>query len=348
MFTDFFIGISNLVPQLATMNPADIGNALVDLIKKVASDFVTGAINTLADVLKILAGSIKGLIQTLDASIYIPFISELYKWITGDDLSILDVFCLVLGAAVHIAYVIATGRLFCDDAATMPDAILPEQSRALGLAGSDSVALGAAPTSAPLPYGQPDSRALEITYVVARGLQILFTVGTDALFLQRLAQPTEPVLRAWMKVGRGMFGIISGTILFVNSTPDFMQKLMNEFSAKGIDKDLDEAPFGIKFNGYYISKAVTIYSLGLLGDVITFAGGVKGVWPVNVPAPGPVIELPQAPANARAAWPAPAAAPINGALPDTLDTMEFWFLSVRAMVLTGLMIYQCIQSSKGK
>ena len=263
-------------------------------------------------------------------------------------MSILDVFCLVLGTAVHIAYVIATGRLFCDDASTMPDAILPEQSRALGFAGSDSVAPGAAPTSAPLPYGKPDSRALEITYVVARGLQILFTVGTDALFLERLAQPTEPVSRAWMKVGRGMFGIISGTILFVNSTPDFMQKLMNEFSAKGIDKDLDEGPFGIKFNGYYISKAITIYSLGLLGDVITFAGGVKGVWPVNVPAPGPVIELPQAPANARAAWSAPAAAPINGALPDTLDTMEFWFLIVRAMVLIGLMIYQCIQSSKGK
>jgi outer membrane protein assembly factor BamB len=68
-------------------------------------------------------GKALGLVQdALNAPIDIPFLSQLYKWITGEQLTILDVTCLALAIPTHIGYTVytllTTGEIhsFADDA----------------------------------------------------------------------------------------------------------------------------------------------------------------------------------------------------------------------------------------
>jgi hypothetical protein len=125
--------------------------------------------NVLLAAIDFLAAVGKTFLDILDAAIDIPVISALYKEISGDDLSMLDVLCLVIAIPVTIGYkIIADAAPYPDNAMTAalinaPDweAIrqvfhtAPASARAIGTAvDSRQTVVTAGPGS-----GQPDSDA---------------------------------------------------------------------------------------------------------------------------------------------------------------------------------------------
>jgi len=78
-------------------------------LKELALSLLQGAKEITRVILGLLEDAVQGLQSTLNASIDIPVISYIYKLITGDDLSILDVLCLIFAVPVTILYKIIFG-----------------------------------------------------------------------------------------------------------------------------------------------------------------------------------------------------------------------------------------------
>ncbi|HEU5385559.1 MAG TPA: hypothetical protein VFV73_06630 [Streptosporangiaceae bacterium] len=89
---------------------------LVDGVVAIFSEALLQSLeNVLLAVLDLLEALVAGVVDLLDSAIDIPVLSGLYKEISGDDLSLLDVICLVVAIPVTIC-----GKLF-SGAAPFPD-----------------------------------------------------------------------------------------------------------------------------------------------------------------------------------------------------------------------------------
>jgi len=108
---------------------------LLDLLLETAENIlVTG--------LDIIAALIEGIVDMLDAPITIPVISAIYREVADDDLSILDLMCLVAAIPVTVVYkIVAKTAPFPDDELT------GKMTSAHDLAGFKAVLQGAPPRS---------------------------------------------------------------------------------------------------------------------------------------------------------------------------------------------------------
>ncbi|MBV8831725.1 MAG: hypothetical protein JO108_21145, partial [Acidobacteriaceae bacterium] len=87
-------------------------------IKSLALSLLQGAKDIILVMLGLLEEAVTGLQSVLNASIDIPVISYIYNLITGDNLSILDLLCLILAVPVTILYkVIFESAPFSSDSA---------------------------------------------------------------------------------------------------------------------------------------------------------------------------------------------------------------------------------------
>ena len=174
------------------------------LFALLAEDVLDGARAWTIQSIESLAKSLSGLIELADTPMDIPFIGAIYKWITGDDLTILSAVCFLIGFPVHVVYFVVTrGSRFSDDAQnwfpSLPSAGPPlKRTSTLVSAEGAPAGLGALAISA------DDSKGKEIFYVVMKAVHILFVVGTDASF-----RNVKPSLRAWLKIGRGLAGCLT-------------------------------------------------------------------------------------------------------------------------------------------
>ena len=94
-----------------------------ELVKRITAILLdlllTSAGNILATGLDIIAALVGGIVDLLDAPIKIPVISAVYRAVAGDDLSILDLMCLVTAIPVTIVYKMLKNEApFPDDAHT--------------------------------------------------------------------------------------------------------------------------------------------------------------------------------------------------------------------------------------
>jgi hypothetical protein len=97
-------------------------------IYELVKDLVSGDISKLgtdfADMMlehyNVFGDVVTGIDVMLNADADIPFLSQLYKWITGSTLTLLDVTCLALAIPTHVGYGIFT-RIACGSVHRFPD-----------------------------------------------------------------------------------------------------------------------------------------------------------------------------------------------------------------------------------
>ena len=186
-----------LLPALATdlldLSPGDLVSRLQSIV---GADSVNAARQTIATGMAEMTDALQWAIDAVDATIDIPFISELYRWITGDDLTILDLFCLALAVPVNLAYVVMTliihgdPRVFADDAGELADNL------------KDAAAAPRAPVALARPspmFAQattvPDTPlAPEIAFMVFRVITVAMDTVVDMVFTERapLGDPISP------------------------------------------------------------------------------------------------------------------------------------------------------------
>lgn len=208
------------LPDLVTASPGDIGTKLLDIVRTVGKDIETAFVDGLDDVLKVLDLNIQA--SSLDIGFYIPFISELYKWVTGDDLTLIDATCLVLAVPTNIVYGEVTlvrhgeARHFNDDASNLPNFVKTLRSRVLG--SPDAVQDLTDPTI-------PWSEGIEIAFGVTRALEIIAATTTDCMFAGA-PQQDSTLLNIVGKLKSG-FGAVSSTLYLLSFGP-YLSEWMTE------------------------------------------------------------------------------------------------------------------------
>lgn len=93
---------------------------LVEAVMGILTDALMESIeNLLVTAIDILIALTDGIIDSLNATIDIPVISSIYQQVTNDDLSLLDLTCLVAAIPITIGYkIVANAAPFPDDATT--------------------------------------------------------------------------------------------------------------------------------------------------------------------------------------------------------------------------------------
>jgi hypothetical protein len=105
-----------VIDQIETLSIGEIIKKSVGVILKILIETAENIIITAIDIIKIL---IEGVMEILEAKIEIPVLSWLYKKITGNDLSFLDLTCFVVAVPTTIIYKILKNKApFPDNAIT--------------------------------------------------------------------------------------------------------------------------------------------------------------------------------------------------------------------------------------
>jgi hypothetical protein len=88
--------------------------SLIDLLKYIALSLANIGLEIAKDIINLLFNAIKALINiikiSLKGSINIPFFSALYKKVAGDDLSVLDLICLLIAIPTTVGYKLGMGE----------------------------------------------------------------------------------------------------------------------------------------------------------------------------------------------------------------------------------------------
>jgi hypothetical protein len=92
---------SDVIDQIHELSFADIVKKVIAII---AGELLQSVENVLMTAIDVLIALVQGILDALNATIDIPVISPLYKEITGDDMSLFDVPCLVAAIPVTVVY----------------------------------------------------------------------------------------------------------------------------------------------------------------------------------------------------------------------------------------------------
>jgi len=195
---------------------AEIYESIKDLISGDIKRVITRLLDSALPDFNKLGKAFEGLEIAINAPIEIPFLSQLYKWITKEDLTLLDVICLALAIPTRMGYAIYTQifigepRTFAKDAEglfsyrlTAPQ-IWGETSHDKLLQGPESRLLGE----------KEHSLAMHWSYFV---FYELYTLGSAALKMEQIASPAGEWKKGGMPglvLGVVADGIISKTLLY--------------------------------------------------------------------------------------------------------------------------------------
>jgi hypothetical protein len=107
---------TNVIDKIHQLSLEDLTKAIVAII---ADALLQSIENVLMAAIDVLTALVQGVIDALNATIKIPVISWLYQKVTGTDLSLMDVTCLVSAIPVTLCYkAIANAAPFPDNATT--------------------------------------------------------------------------------------------------------------------------------------------------------------------------------------------------------------------------------------
>lgn len=92
---------TDIIDPFSSLGVTEIIKRFVAII---ADTVLRSAENVLVTVLDVLAQLMEGMIQILTARLHIPVLSWVYKELTGEDLSFLDLICLIAAIPVNVIY----------------------------------------------------------------------------------------------------------------------------------------------------------------------------------------------------------------------------------------------------
>lgn len=281
---DFIKRLPAFIPQLAELSPAD----LMDKLLALAKDSFEAAMRLFVEEIVTISTATFELVdwgmKLLRARIYIPFITELYEFITEKPLTLLDVVCLALAVPVHVAHIAVTtlrGKTstFADDnrnlAAQLRERSSGQPPRSKQLAAGDQDTM----TGPPQPKPKPMNTDAETLFIVLRGINIAAGLASDSMFAREMtaggigaASQGMARLRGLAKVIKGGTGIAGSYIQTYKSMPAFEERLSSGLHKK--DWESIQPPPWI---------AIATFAVLVAGDGITFGGGLKQL--LSPPAP---------------------------------------------------------------
>lgn len=324
----------DLAGRLASMSASDGANAILDLLRKAGTAMLSGMVDVMAATIVGFAGVAAALVDAACVEIDIPFLSALYKWITGDELSILSLFCLALGAAAHVVSVIVTGTAFYHGADGLEHALLP--APALRAHAAADLPLGAGEVYCdpnPLSYGRPDNKWAEIAYLVLRFTYLGATLATDSLFAAEAAARQTNPCRSWFKILRGLSGISADCIFFVQTEPAYARQMAAAFNQAQLTPN---STLHTSWEKMLNVKVAMVFASSMAGNLITLAAGIRGVkrgGDVSVPFAERLLLEPDG-------VPMPAPTFRQRALKlvsaEALDAYEFYILSARSIATAAV------------
>jgi hypothetical protein len=107
---------TQVVDQITTLPAGEIVKRVIAIFLDVLLDTIKNIALAVIDILQLF---LQGALDMLDKKLDIPVISWMYKLISGDDLSILDLACLIVAIPATVIYKLAKSEVpFPDDAAT--------------------------------------------------------------------------------------------------------------------------------------------------------------------------------------------------------------------------------------
>jgi hypothetical protein len=98
---------TDIIDQFSTLSVSDIIKKFVAIV---ADTVLKSAENVLVTLLDVFAQLLEGVIDVLTAKLDIPILSWLYKELTHEDLSFVDVICLIAAIPVTLVYKTAAGK----------------------------------------------------------------------------------------------------------------------------------------------------------------------------------------------------------------------------------------------
>ena len=289
VFEELIKGIPLMVPQLAELSPIDLVNKLLGLAKEGLDKSIQLFIDGIAEISGAAIELIDWGMKLLRARINIPFISELYEFITGSPLTLLDVVCLALAVPVHVAHVAVTTlrgntRTFAQDnehlAAKLRAAASgkPLRSNLLKDEAVDDK------TGPPQPRPNPMNTNSEVALLVLRGVNIAAGLASDTMFARAIgaggfsgANKCDARLRGLAKTIKGGTGIAASYLQTFESMPAFEERLKSGLHPLDQGKVVPAPWIGI-----------TTFAVLTLGDTITFAGGIKHM--LSPPEPAALVD----------------------------------------------------------
>jgi len=99
---------TEIIDNIYTLTPNEVMQKLGGIIATLLIDSAETVVTTLLQLLQII---ISGLVDMLDAPLDIPVLSSLYKSISGDTLTFLDLICLVGAIPATIIFKLSTGNV---------------------------------------------------------------------------------------------------------------------------------------------------------------------------------------------------------------------------------------------
>jgi hypothetical protein len=97
---------AEIINKFTTLTPLEIVKRLLGIIGNLVLDVAKSLVVKTLDIVKDLTTAV---IETLNEPITIPIISKLYKTVAGDELSIMDLICLVAAVPATLLYKAVTG-----------------------------------------------------------------------------------------------------------------------------------------------------------------------------------------------------------------------------------------------
>lgn len=269
----FFDQIPSLMTGILDLSPAD-------LVARIMGAFQDG-INAIMlrvkdDIKRAASGVVTALdwvMSTLGAEIRIPFLSELYEWIAGSPLTLLDLICLGLAVPVHVAHLAVTtlmGRMstFADDNGRLVEAVT--ESRRLRAAPPPPKS-GLLKADTPYPIPDWSGTNCETLIIVARALNIAAGLGSDSMFTKAIMiggvagfSQAEARLRGLVKIGKALTGILASELTSHASAWMFDERMR---------KLLDDDALWNKIRSKWWA-AEPVFGILLIGDLVTLVGGV--------------------------------------------------------------------------
>ncbi len=292
VFEDLIKSIPLIVPQLAELSPVELMNKLLALAKEGFDKSIRLFIDGLVEISGAAIELIDWGMKLLRARINIPFISELYEFITGSPLTLLDVVCLAMAVPVHVAHVAITTlrgntRTFAQD-----NEHLAAQLRATASGKplrSDRPLTADEPegdkmSGPPQPRPQPMNTDSETLLLVLRGINIAAGLASDTMFARAIgaggfsgSTPGMAQLRGLAKTIKGATGIAASYVQTFKSMPAFEARIMSGLHPLDRSK-LEQAAW----------IPIATFAVLTAGDTVTFAGGVKHM--LCPPAPAPIVD----------------------------------------------------------
>ncbi|MDI9917644.1 LamG-like jellyroll fold domain-containing protein [Rhodococcus sp. IEGM 1379] len=322
---DFTEGLVDVAGDLLQMHLSDAMVAMVNLWEKLEDDLVIGTENWLLAAIDCVAQSFEGVLQAVDTPMEIGFLGELYKWIFKEDLTLLNLVCLVIGLPLHIVYFVVTrGTRFSSAAdgwlqsptSTEFDAAVVVEDTAMR-----PLRLAAQPGD--------DTTGMEIVYAVMKSFHILAVVGTDATF----SRTEKSKLRAVLKICRGAFGVFTAAWAYQYTLSTYRRRLED---AGLPDQDTD-------------AKVRMILGLasGVIADGFTLVSGAAGTFSTSSGGVQAPIELPviggdeNGPPDVREAWgQAPEVQPASSLKSGMADYAELVVLLGNAVLTVVVIVRQ--------